>query len=211
MTSGAAIDEARWVAAAKAGDFEAFAALVDAHTPRLFALARRITGQHADAEDVVQQTFLSALEHLQGFRAEARFGTWITAIATNTALKHLRKNKRQRPQGDTQDDEHLPIPQRIADWRPGVEQEAQRREFHELLDRALGELDEKYRLVFILRDIEEMSVKETAAALEISESNVKVRLMRARLMLREKLTEALGVGPNLKPPTDHEHGRLLEN
>ncbi len=205
MTDRAAkLDEAPLVAAAKAGDYNAFHALVDAHAPHLYALARRITGQDADAEDVVQTTFLKALENLPNFREESAFGTWVHAIAVNNALKLLRQRKRTwvgQP-GDS-DDDALPQPQLIADWRPGVTEQVEQREFHELLQQVLDDLDEKHRVVFVLRDIEQMSVKETARTLGLTESNVKVRLMRARLMLRERLTALLGEGPNLKPAHDH--------
>ncbi|MCC6682601.1 MAG: sigma-70 family RNA polymerase sigma factor [Phycisphaeraceae bacterium] len=213
MTDRAAeFDEARLVAAAKGGDYNAFHALVEAHAPHLYALARRVTGQDADAEDVVQTTFLKALENLANFREEAAFGTWVHAIAVNSALKLLRQRKRTwvgQP-GDGEDDS-LPQPQLVADWRPSVEQQVEQREFHELLQQVLDELDEKHRVVFVLRDIEQMSVKETAATLGLTESNVKVRLMRARLMLRERLTALLGEGPNLKAHMDdHDHAHLLE-
>ncbi len=198
-------EEARLVERARHGDYEAFAALVDAHGGRLYGLALRICRRAEDAEDVVQTTFLNALEKLDSFRGEAAFGTWLHRIAANTALKVLRKRRGlplAAPFGGA-DDEPLPEPQVVARWQDNVEQVVQRREFRRELDKALDELDEKYRLVFILRDIEQMNVKETAEQLGLTESNVKVRLMRARLMLRERLTELFGTGENLK--TDHHH------
>ena len=190
--------EAQLVAAAKAGDYDAFAALVDAHADGVYALAMRIVRQAQDAEDVVQTAFIKALENLAGFREEARFGTWLHRIAANTALKLLRKRKGlplAAPLGGGTDDDALPLPERIADWRADVGRRLEQSEFRRLLEQAIGELDEKYRLVFILRDIEELSVKETAEQLGLTPSNVKVRLMRARLQLREKLTEAFGGDP----------------
>lgn len=202
-------EQAALVARARAGDYDAFAALVDAHAGGVYALARRIVRQDQDAEDVVQTAFIAALEHLDGFREDASFKTWLHRIATNAALKVLRKRRGlplAAPLGGTGDeDQPLPMPERIADWRADVGRAVENREFRALLEDAIDRLDEKYRLVFILRDIEELNVKETADQLGITESNVKVRLMRARLQLREVLSRALGVGPDLKPDHAHPH------
>jgi len=201
--------EARLVEQARAGDYEAFEQLVDAHAGRLYSLGMRICRRNEDAEDVVQTTFLKALENLDSFRGEAAFGTWLHRIAANTALKVLRKRRglpMAAPIDDGGDDEPLPEPQFVARWQDNVEQVVERREFRRELEKALDELDEKYRLVFILRDIEDLSVKDTAEQLGLSESNVKVRLMRARLMLRERLTELFGTGENLHADHHHDHG-----
>ena len=129
----------------------------------------------------MQQTFLSVIEHLGEFRQEARFSTWLMRIATNHALALLRKRSRRRTvplgedRGEDEDDQDVPRPQFIAQWRETPEQLASRHETRRLLDEALDELDEKYRLVFLLRDVEELSTAETAEALGISEANVKVR------------------------------------
>jgi RNA polymerase sigma-70 factor (ECF subfamily) len=151
-----------------------------------------------DAEDVTQQTFLSALENLAGFREEARFSTWLLRIATHAALKVLRKRRgldvvsldeATQPDPDT---DHIPHPEYIADWRESPERLVQNRETRRLIEEALAELDEKHRLVFLLRDVQGLSVRETAEVLGITEVNVKVRLLRARLQLRERLTRAFG-------------------
>lgn len=190
-------DDIPLVHRAQQGDFAAFESLLSRYERRIYRLARRIVGQVQDAEEVVQQTFLSAIEHLKGFREEALFSTWLTRIATNHALALLRKRAQQRtvPLADdrTNDaDQGVPHPQFIAQWRETPEEIASRRETRELLDRALEQLDEKYRLVFLLRDVEGLSTNETAEALDISPANVKVRLLRARLMLRELLTLQFG-------------------
>ena len=190
-------DDIPLVHRAQQGDFAAFESLLGRHERRIYRLARRIVHQVQDAEEVVQQTFLSAIEHLKGFREEALFSTWLTRIATNHALALLRKRSQQRtvPLADdrTSDaDQDVPHPEFIAQWRETPEEIASRRETRELLDRALGQLDEKYRLVFLLRDVEGLSTNETAEALDISPANVKVRLLRARLMLRELLTLQFG-------------------
>ena len=178
---------------AREGDFAAFETLVDKYQRHVYSLARRIVGQVQDAEEVVQQTFLSVIEHLKDFREEALFYTWLTRIATNHALALLRKRSRQRtvPLADdrTEDpDRGAPHPEFISQWRETPEQIASQRETRRLLDQALEQLDEKYRLVFLLRDVEGLSTKDTAETLEITPANVKVRLLRARLMLRELLT-----------------------
>jgi RNA polymerase sigma-70 factor (ECF subfamily) len=183
---------------ARAGELAAFEELVNRYEARVYTLARRIVGQEQDAEDVTQQAFLSALEHLDGFREEASFYTWLMRIATHAALKLIRKRKglltvsleeMTEPQ---EGQDIIPHPEFIADWRQSPEELVQRHEIQRLLDEALAQLDEKHRLVFLLRDVEGMSVQETAAALDLSEANVKVRLLRARLRLRELLTRELG-------------------
>jgi len=192
------VDEDRQlVERAQAGDFAAFESLVGKYERRVYHLAVRIVGQSHDADEVVQQTFLSVIEKLKGFRQEARFSTWLTRVATNHALALLRQRRRRRTVPLAEDrsadaDDAPPHPEYIARWRETPEQIASRRETRRILDAALDELDEKYRLVFLLRDVEGLSTAETAEALRISVPNVKVRLLRARLMLRERLTREFG-------------------
>jgi RNA polymerase sigma-70 factor (ECF subfamily) len=183
---------------AKAGALNAFETLTNRHEQRVYSLALRMLRHQQDAEDVTQQTFLSAVEHLAGFREEASFGTWLLRIATHAALKVVRKRKRlptvsleelTEPQEGY---EGIPHPEFIADWRQSTEELVRNNEIQRLLDGALAELDENHRVVFLLRDVEGMSAKETADSLGLSEANVKVRLLRARLQLRERLTRKLG-------------------
>ncbi len=196
---------------AQQGDFTAFEALVDRFQPRVYGLARRILGQAQDAEDVTQQTFLSLIEHIDQFRGESAVATWVLRIATNHALKVLRK-RRGLPTVPLEaiadsDDSYstLPHPEYIAQWRDNPEDLAQRAEIRQFVEQALADLDAKYRMVFVLRDIEGLSVRETAEALGLSEANVKVRLLRARLQLRERLTSALGdEATRVFPPHSHE-------
>jgi RNA polymerase sigma-70 factor (ECF subfamily) len=190
--------DAELVQRAKSGDLEAFEALTNRYEQRVYSLALRMLRQEQDAEDVTQQTFLSALEHLSGFRGEASFSTWLLRIATHAALKVIRKRKgldtvsiEEATEG-TNDSDAIPHPEYIADWRQSPEELVHKNEIKRLLDEALGHLDEKHRMVFLLRDVEGLSVKETAEALDLSESNTKVRLLRARLQLRELLTRTLG-------------------
>jgi RNA polymerase sigma-70 factor (ECF subfamily) len=183
---------------AKLGDLSAFEALTNRYEKRVYSLALRMLRQEQDAEDVTQQTFLSAVEHLAGFREEASFSTWLLRIASHAALKVIRKRKGlnmvslEEATEVSESVNSIPHPEFIADWRQSPEELVQRNETRRLLDEALAQLDEKHRLVFLLRDVEGLSVKETAEALGLSEANVKVRLLRARLQLREQLTRTLG-------------------
>lgn len=200
--------DASLVALAKTGDFGAFEQLVSRYERRLFATAMRIVGRREDAEEVVQDTLTSVIEHLPDFRQESRFYTWLMRIAVNHALKLLRKNRRLRNTDvqDTSTDSYsdMPHPQFIAPWKENPAWAAEQRELQQLLADALDQLDEKYRTVFVLRDIEERSTAEVAELLDISESNVKVRLLRARLQLRERITRALGDESRQVVP-DHRH------
>jgi len=198
------------VGRAQAGDMDAFEALTTRYEQRVFSLARRMLRQEQDAEDVTQQTFLSALENLDGFRGEASFATWLFRIATHAALKIIRKRKglntvslEETTEGTGQMDS-IPHPEFIADWRQSPEELVHQNEIRRLLDEALEKLDEKHRLIFLLRDIEGFSIKETSETLGLSEANVKVRLLRARLQLREHLTAALG-DPATRLIRSHDH------
>ena len=195
---------------ARSGDLNAFEALTTRHERKVYSLALRMLRHEQDAEDVTQQTFLSALEHLAGFRGEASFSTWLLRIASHAALKVIRKRQgletvsleAATEPGDSR--EAVPHPEYIADWRQSPGTLAERNEIRRLLEEALDELDEKHRLVFLLRDVEGLSIKETAEALGLSEANTKVRLLRARLQLRERLTRTLGdPGRRLAPPLGH--------
>ena len=183
---------------AKAGELAAFETLVARYERQVYTLALRVVRQEQDAEDVTQQTFISAMEHLAGFRQESSFATWLFRIATHAALKILRKRKGLNTVSLEEatelqpDGESLPHPEFIADWKQSPEALVTQRETQRLLDEALARLDDNHRLIFLLRDVEGLSVKETAAALNLSEANVKVRLLRARLQLREQLTRRFG-------------------
>lgn len=181
---------------ARAGDFAAFEQLVGRFQDRVYGLAFRMLGEPHDAEDVTQQTFLSLVEHLRDFREASTVAGWVLRIAANHALKLLRKRRGLPtvPLTDPVDEGYagVPHPDVIAPWRDDPADLAARREVRGLIDRALAELDDKYRAVFVLRDVEGFSVKETADLLGITEANVKVRLLRARLALRERLTRVLG-------------------
>ena len=207
------IPDAELVRRAKAGELAAFEALANRYEQRVYALARRILRHPQDAEDVTQQAFLSALEHLDGFREEASFSTWLLRIATFAALKVIRKRNGlevvslDEATEPSPDRDSIPHPEYIADWRESPERLVSRNETRRLIDEALDELDEKHRVVFLLRDVEGLSVRETAEALGLSEVNVKVRLLRARLQLRERLTQAFGDPAKRLAP--HAHGEAV--
>ena len=203
------ISDAEFVTRAKAGDLDAFEALVSRHEQRVYSLALRMLRHAEDAEDVTQQALLSALEHLGDFRGESSFKSWIMRIASHAALKVIRKRKGLEMislEGATEASEgstSIPHPEFIADWRQSPSELAHRNEIQQLLDEALSELDDKHRLVFLLRDVEGFSVRETAQALDLSEANTKVRLLRARLRLRERLTRVLGDESRQLTPHNH--------
>jgi RNA polymerase sigma-70 factor, ECF subfamily len=192
------MSDQRLVDCARSGDLAAFETLTQRYEKRIYSLALKMLHQQQDAEDVTQQTFISAIEHLDGFRGESSFCTWLLRIATYAALKILRKRKGLETVSLEQatepgpDEGQIPHPEYIADWRQSPDELAQRQEMRGLLDEALAQLDEKHRVVFLLRDVEGLSVKETSEALGLTEANVKVRLLRARLQLRELLTRRLG-------------------
>ena len=197
---------------AKAGELAAFEQLTTRYEQRVYSLALRILHQQQDAEDVTQQTFLNALENLDGFRGDASFATWLLRIASHAALKVIRKRKTvpmvslEEATEVSDPIDSIPHPEFIADWRQSPEQLVERNETVRLVEEALSRLDDKHRLVFLLRDVEGLSVRETAEALNLSEANVKVRLLRARLQLREDLTRALGDSSRQIQRHHHQHG-----
>ncbi len=205
------LPDAELVRRAQGGELDAFEALTNRYEQRVYSLALRMLRHEHDAEDVTQQAFLSALENLGGFRGDASFATWLLRIATHAALKVIRKRKgldtvsleEATEPGD--DYESIPHPEYIADWKQSPEQLVHKNEIRRLLDEALAKLDEKHRVVFLLRDVEGLSVKETAEALGLSEANTKVRLLRARLQLREELTRTLGDPARRVVRSHHDH------
>ena len=186
-----AFDETALVAKAKAGDVEAFSELVRHYDRRIFRMAKQITQNDDDAEDVLQESFLKAYTHLDHFQGNSKFYTWVVRIAVNEALMKLRKRKSSKTVSldeptDTGEDTMV---REIAVWDEDPEQKYSRDELREILDKAVESLKPAFRTVFVLRDIEELSTEETASALDISIPAVKSRLLRARLQLREKLTK----------------------
>jgi RNA polymerase sigma-70 factor, ECF subfamily len=181
-------DEHQLVAAAKAGDATAFEELVTRYERKIFRLTMNITRNREDAEDAMQDAFLKSYSHLKTFQGDSRFYTWLVRIAANEALMRLRKRRPNQFSLDEpiEGDEDL-MPRELRDWGPGPEQRFAQTEMREILSGVIEELEPDYRIVFVLRDIEELSTEETAASLGISIPAVKSRLLRARLKLREKL------------------------
>ena len=183
-------DEADLVAKAKAGDQAAFSTLVSQYERKIYRLAKHITQNDEDAEDVLQESFLKAYEHLDNFQGNSKFYTWIVRIAVNESLMKLRKRRSDKtvPLDEPVDTGEEMVAREIAVWEDNPEQRYSREEMQQILDEAVQSLKPDFRTVFILRDIEEMSTEETAESLGISIPAVKSRLLRARLALREKLT-----------------------
>ena len=181
-------DEPVLVAAAQAGDISAFETLVSRYERKIFRLAQNITQNREDAEDVMQEAFLKAYEHLSGFQGNSRFYTWLVRIAVNQALMKLRKRRPNQVSIDEEVNtgEDL-IPREIEDWGPSPEDRYKQTEMSDILSSSIADLDPPFRIVFQLRDIEELSTEETAEALGLSVPAVKSRLLRARLKLRQKL------------------------
>ncbi len=183
-------DEAALVSKARTGDAAAFTELVGRHEHSIFRLARHITQNPEDAEDVLQETFLKAYEHLNEFQGNSKFYTWLVRIAVNQALMKLRKRKTDRSVSldETFDTGEETVTREIAVWAADPEQIYSQEELRDILASAIEGLPPIFRAVFALRDIEELSTEETAAVLNLSVPAVKSRLLRARLRLREKLT-----------------------
>ena len=183
-------DESAWLAKAREGDLGAFNELVNRYSRKIYRLAKHITQNDEDAEDVLQETFLKAFEHLGDFQGQSKFYTWIVRIAVNESLMRLRKRKSDRtvPLDEPLDTGEDTVVRDIAVWEDNPEQKYSREEIAGILDEAVQSLKPAFRTVFVLRDIEELSTEETAEALGISVPAVKSRLLRARLQLREKLT-----------------------
>ena len=178
------------VEALKAGDRAEFARLVDLASAPIYRLGLKMLGNPQDAEDVLQNTFVKALQSLGNFEGRSSPLTWLYRIAVNEALMLIR---RQRPQveiaEEPQDEEsNLPTPVQLTDWCCLPEADFLTSESKRALDAAILKLPEKLRVVFLLRDIEGMSIQETSEALGLTETAVKTRLLRARLNLREQLS-----------------------
>ncbi|MGA2197382.1 MAG: sigma-70 family RNA polymerase sigma factor [Bryobacteraceae bacterium] len=190
VSSQAGVDESTLVAQSRQGDTVAFGELVRRYEAKIFRLAQHVTQNREDAEDVLQETFMKAYEHLDQFQGNSKFYTWIVRIAVNQALMKLRRRKTDKSVSldETIDTGEDTIVREIAAWDENPEQRFSREELGGILDTAVESLEPPYRSVFVLRDIEELSTEETADALGLSIPAVKSRLLRARLQLREKLT-----------------------
>jgi RNA polymerase sigma-70 factor (ECF subfamily) len=180
--------------ALKAGDRAEFARLVDAFSTQIYRLALKMLGDEQDAEDVLQNTFMKALQSIKKFEGRSSLSTWLYRIAVNESLMTLR---RQKPTISVamdyeSDDDEIQHPTQFTDWCCLPEDELLSTESKGYLDEAIRRLPEKLQVVFLLRDIEGLSIRETSEALDLTETAVKTRLLRARLNLREQLSTYYG-------------------
>jgi RNA polymerase sigma-70 factor, ECF subfamily len=186
-------DEAEMIASILAGETQLYHELIRPYERSVYMMALSYMKNEADAEDVAQEAFLKAFHHLAGFRSEAKFSTWLVGIALNEARSRLRREGALRTESidDTLEEGGHLSPAVLRDWREVPSEALERKEVRQMLQKAITSLPEKYREVFLLRDVEELNVVETAAALSITAGNVKVRLHRARIMLQKQLTPLL--------------------
>ncbi|HTS04781.1 MAG TPA: sigma-70 family RNA polymerase sigma factor [Candidatus Eisenbacteria bacterium] len=177
------------IAQVQRGHHELFYELVRPYERRVFAAAMAILRNETDAEDAAQEAMLKALANIRQFRAEARFSTWLIQITVNEALMRRRRERTAMTEGidDQRDEGGEYTPRDFADWREIPSEALERKEVRQKLAEALASLDHKYREVFVLRDMEQLNIRETAETLGISVASVKTRLLRARLMLRDML------------------------
>ena len=196
------MSEKELVQRAQAGDFAAFTELINAHKPRIYGLALKLAGNNEDAEDILRDTFLKAIDKIDQFRLESSFGTWLYAIALNQARALFNKRKQTDlkpieeylPTGPSVDSdtlvkgEHAHGAAHLFDGKD-PEKLFETQELRQTINRLVSELPYKYREAFVLRYIEELSVKEVARQIGESEAATKSRILRARLALREQLSE----------------------
>ena len=183
-------NEAELIRRVSSGEKEAFYQLVKPYERAVYMAAMSVLNNQADAEEVAQEAVLKAFSNLARFRGESKFSTWLVRITINEARLKLRKDRRHlyasldEPQSDEEGDY---APKDYADWREVPSEALERKELRDALKRAVAALPEKYREVLVLRDIQHLSIEETAQALGISTGNVKTRLLRARLQMRDAL------------------------
>jgi RNA polymerase sigma-70 factor (ECF subfamily) len=192
--SDSKFDEATLLRRVLAGENDLFYQLIRPYERRVYAAAFAILRNEADAEDVAQEAVLKAFKHIRQFRAEAKFSTWLIQITVNEARMRRRKAHASlmEPLADRPDEEGNYTPRDFADWREIPSETLERKEVRLKLAEALAQLGQIYREVFVLRDMQHLSIDETARALGISTASVKTRLLRARLMLRDLLAPGLG-------------------
>jgi RNA polymerase sigma-70 factor, ECF subfamily len=186
--------EAALIARVLAGESKAFYELVRPYERSIYTAAYSILGNEADAEEVSQEAVLKAYRHLARFRAESKFSTWIVQITINEARMKLRKDRRKLYESLDEaraDQEGDYFPKDYADWRPIPSEALEQKELRQALSRAIASLSPIYREVFILRDVQKLSIAETAKMLGISEASVKTRLLRARLQMRDALAPGI--------------------
>ena len=186
-------DESQIIASILGGNTHQFHDLIRPHERSVYIMALSLLQNEADAEDAAQEAFLKAFRNLAKFRGEAKFGTWLVSIALNEARSRLRNRKAVKMESldDIPEGQENVSPALLRDWREIPSEALERKEVRQLLQNAIGDLPLIYREVFLLRDVEELSVNDSAETLGISIASVKVRLHRARIMLQKKLVPQL--------------------
>jgi len=196
--------------ALQAGDKAEFARLVDTHSTAIYRLGLRMLGDKQDAEDILQNTFMKAFQHIAKFEGRSSISTWLYRIAANEALMLVRKRKPETLLSDArseEDDEDF-TPLQVVDWSCLPEDELMTTEARLHMEQAIQRLPETLRIVFLLRDIEGLSIQDTCQALNLSETAVKTRLLRARLRLRERLSQYYGERIRERNADDAQSGPL---
>jgi len=188
--------EAELLRGLRAGEPEAYRQLLELHSANVYNVAFKLLGDEQEAEDVLQETFLSAFEAIDGFEGRSKLSTWLYRIAYNASLMRLRKRSQMTsfsldvpPPGADPDGDGTYVPRHLVDWSSVPDDQLLTAEAREVMDRAIAELPETLRATFILRDIQGLSGSETAEVLGISVPTVKTRLHRARLWLRDRLSD----------------------
>jgi len=187
-------DDLDLVHASKNGDVAAFEQLVKRYDRRLLRIAQHVTRNREDSQDAVQEAFLKAYQNLGRFREDSQFSTWLIRITVNQSLMKLRKQRTVREVSLDEDfqAEGSVVPMEVADWAPNPEQRYRTSELRNILARTLEELRAPLRTVFVLRDIDGLTIEQTAVVLNLSHTAVKARLWRARLQLRDRLHKYFG-------------------
>jgi RNA polymerase sigma-70 factor (ECF subfamily) len=184
-------DDTALLQASRGGDVAAFEQLVKRYDAKLLRIAQKVTQNPEDAEEVVQEAFFKAYQKLDQFQEHAKFSTWLIRITLNESLMKLRKQRailKQLVDNDVDADSERRLFD-VADWTPNPEMLYRASEFREILITSLQRLSPALKVVFVLRDIEEHSLRETSEILNLTETAVKTRLSRARLQLREELSK----------------------
>jgi RNA polymerase sigma-70 factor (ECF subfamily) len=186
-------DEGQMIASIIAGDSQLFHELIRPYERKVYVMALSFLRNEADAEDAVQEAFLKAFRNLASFRGEAKFGTWLISITLNEARNRIRRRDAIKTESldETPDDDGHTSPALLRDWKEIPSEALERKEVSHLLQQAVTGLPLIYREVFLVRDVEGLSINETAETLGISIASVKVRLHRARMMLQNKLAPQL--------------------
>jgi RNA polymerase sigma-70 factor (ECF subfamily) len=181
------------IAAVLAGEIQLYHDLIRPYERSVYVMALSYMKNEADAEDAAQEAFIKGFRKLESFRAESKFSTWLISITINEARTRLRRQAlvRMEPLDQLQDEDKNISPALLRDWCEIPSEAVEREEVRNLIQLAVGQLPDIYRQVFLMRDVEELTINETAEALNISIPSVKVRLHRARMMLQKQLAPQL--------------------